>query len=116
MYLRGQCFGRRMFTVNYLESVEYCKVEGRQPCLPLRIYALSTCAFCEKAMNFLKNHDYPFEYLFLDLIDQELKKNIKATLKEQHGNIALFPLLVVNGEKAVSGFTEKDWRELLSVE
>ena len=102
--------------MNYLESVEYNKMEGKHPCPPLRIYALSTCAFCEKAMNFLKEHNYPFEYLFLDLIDRELKRNIKALLKERYGNITLFPLLVINGEKSLSGFVEEDWREELHVE
>lgn len=102
--------------MNYTEFVEYNKVKGSHETLPLRIYALSTCANCERAMNFLKEHGYPFEYLFLDLLNVELKKNIKTELKARHGNISLFPLLVINGEKAVSGFFKKDWQEVLQIE
>ncbi|AHC16317.1 glutaredoxin family protein [Salinispira pacifica] len=102
--------------MSYIESVDYKKVEGSKTKPALRVYALSTCAFCEKAMNFLKEHEYAYEYLFMDLIDREVKKSIKAELKEKHGSIPLFPLLVVDGEQAVSGFTEEKWRELLDIE
>jgi glutaredoxin-like protein NrdH len=101
--------------MSYAEQVEYSKVEGEHADHQLRIYALSTCAFCEKAMDFLKEHNYQFEYLFMDLIDRDLKKNIKTELKEKHGSIPLFPLLVIDGEQAVSGFTEDKWRELLNI-
>ncbi len=101
--------------MSYVESVEYSKVDGTRADRHLRIYALSTCAFCEKAMNFLKEQNYQFEYLFMDLIDREVKRSIKSELKEKHGSIPLFPLLVVDGETAVSGFTEEKWRELLNL-
>jgi glutaredoxin-like protein NrdH len=101
--------------VSAIESVEYTRVDGEKNDPSLRIYALSTCAFCEKAMNFLKENGYAYEYLFMDLIDREVKKSIKTELKEKHGSIPLFPLLVVDGEKSLSGFTEEKWRELLNI-
>ncbi len=101
--------------MNYIDSVEYSMVGGDKTELKLRIYALSTCAFCEKAMKFLKEQHFQYEYLFMDLIDRGLKTNIKGELKEKHGNIPLLPLLVIDGETAVSGFTEQRWRELLQL-
>ena len=101
--------------MRYVESVEYSLVDGNKTCPHLRIYALSTCAFCEKAMDFLKEHGYPFEYLFFDLIDRELKRNIKTELKQQYKDITLLPLLLLDGKKVASGFVEKDWRELLHI-
>lgn len=102
--------------MSYAESVEYTQVAGEKTDRHLRIYALSTCAFCEKAMNFLKENQYQYEYLFMDLIDRELKKNIKTELKEKYGSITLFPLLVIDASETVSGFAEAKWRELLNIE
>lgn len=101
--------------MSYIDSVDYNLVEGSKADRSLRVYALSTCAFCEKAMNFLKEQDIQFEYLFMDTIDRELKKNIKTELKEKHGSIPLFPLLVLDGKESISGFTEDKWREFLHI-
>ncbi len=83
---------------------------GRQ----LTLYALSTCAFCEKAQDYLKKAKLSFSYIFLDDMELETKKALKVELKASFGNIPVFPLLVLNGTKSVSGFSEEKYQAFLS--
>lgn len=103
--------------MSYIESMQYITVEGQaQPnSHHLRIYALSTCAFCEKALQFLKTQGLYHEYMMVDNLDPETKRELKAELKAKFGNIPVFPLLVIDHETAISGFTEDKWREAIGL-
>lgn len=96
-----------------IDSFEYQKHTGEKNDRQIRVYALSTCAFCEKAMKYLEEKGFTYEYIFMDRIPIESKKAMKGELKEQFGNIPVFPLLVVDGEQHLSGFTEPEWAALL---
>lgn len=101
--------------MRHIDTAEYHAVQGEKDEPKLRVYALSTCAFCEKSMRYLEEQGFAYEYLFLDRIPVEEKKTMKAELKEQFGNIPVFPLLVIDGEKSLSGFTEDRWAEALGI-
>lgn len=98
-----------------IDSAEYKAVEGSRSERKLRVYALSTCAFCEKSMRYLESHGFSYEYIFLDRVPVEQKKTMKTELKEQFGNIPVFPLLVIDGKEALSGFNEERWAEVLGI-
>ena len=98
-----------------LDSVSYQSVSGSKTSPALRIFALSTCAFCERSLAWLKEMDYKHDFIFVDNLDPEVKRQLKAELKEQFGPIQVFPVLVINGDRMVSGFTEDKWREALGI-
>jgi len=98
-----------------IDSTEYHYVEGEKKDKKLRVYALSTCAFCEKAMRYLEAHGLAYEYMFMDRVPIEEKRTMKGELKEQFGNIPVFPLLVIDGQEMLSGFTEERWAEVLGL-
>ncbi len=98
-----------------IDSAQYHKVEGEKNTPQIRVYALSTCAFCEKAMRYLESNGFTYEYLFMDRIPVEDKRQMKAELKEQFGNIPVFPLLVIDQKEALSGFTEERWAQSLGL-
>lgn len=98
-----------------IDNAEYHRVEGAKSSPQLRVYALSTCAFCEKAMKYLESHGFSYDYMFMDRVPIEDKRTMKNELKEQFGNIPVFPLLVVDGKEMLSGFTEERWAELLGI-
>jgi len=95
--------------------MNYIVVPGNEGSRHLRVYALSTCAFCERALEFLKKHELKHEYLFIDNIDPEVKRQLKAELKELYGTIPVFPVLIIDGKECVSGFTEENWRRQLGL-
>ena len=81
----------------------------------LTIYALSTCAFCKRAIQFLKDQDISFRYIYLDKIDLVVKTRVKSELKSKYDNIPVFPVLVIDDQRALSGFNEDRWRSELGI-
>mgnify|MGYP006279164897 CR=1 FL=1 len=98
-----------------LEKIEYENIEGEKTDHKATIYALSTCAFCRKAINFVRDNNVAFRYVYLDKIPLETKKEVKAELKSRYKNLPVFPVLVVDDDKALSGFTESQWKEALDI-
>jgi len=97
------------------DTLNFEKVPGKTQTHQLRVYALSTCGFCEKALAFLKQETFAHEYLYIDQIDPELKRALKTELKERFGNIPVFPVLVVDDKECISGFTEEKWKTALGI-
>lgn len=97
-----------------LEQIDYNQEEGTPPDEPVTIYALSTCAFCKKAIDFVKEYNLKFRWVHLDQLDLDTKRQVKAELKNRHKNLPVFPVLI-HGEKALSGFNEDKWRSALGL-
>jgi glutaredoxin len=98
-----------MYDLNYKE------VDGSKKDHDVIVFALSTCAFCRKAISFLKDNDVAFRYIYLDQVDVEKKREVKADLKGRFESVPVFPLLVVDEDVALSGFTESEWREAVGL-
>ncbi len=81
----------------------------------LTLYALSTCAFCKRAIDFLKSRDVAFRYIYLDQINPTVKASVKAELKSKYENIPVFPVLVMDDLHALSGFNEERWKTELGL-
>lgn len=99
-----------------IDKVKYKTVDGARQDHDVTVYSLSTCAFCRRAIEFLKTNDVHFKYAHLDLIDVDTKRAVKRELSEQFDNIVVFPILVVDDAKAYSGFTESVWARALDLE
>ncbi|MFW6362943.1 MAG: glutaredoxin family protein [Spirochaeta sp.] len=95
---------------------EAITVEGERTDKDLVVYALSTCAFCKRSMEFLSELGFTYSYVYLDDLELEKKRAIKAELKSQFRKLPVFPILVINGSEALSGFIEDRWRSALGVE
>lgn len=99
-----------------IDSVVYTKVAGNstQPetvkDLRLRVYALSTCGFCERSMRFLQDQGIGYEYIFIDRLDPAVKAELKEELKQRFGAATVFPYLVIDDQRIIVGFTEEKWR------
>lgn len=100
----------------YLDKIEYNSVDGTRSERDLVLYSLSTCAFCRTAMEFLKEEGYAFRFIHLDQIDLETKRGAKKELKAKYGEIAVFPVLIIDSERALSGFVPERWREAIEGE
>lgn len=98
-----------------LDQIEYTTVSGPKSDHTLRLYSLSTCAFCRRAMKYLEEHGFEYAYVHLDRIDFEVKREAKKELKEKYEDVPVFPILTVDGQEAISGFLEEKWAALLGI-
>ena len=60
-----------------IETVEYTSETGNDIGKDVRIYGLTTCGFCRRAINYMKDNKLAFEYIYIDKIPLEDKKKLK---------------------------------------
>lgn len=99
--------------MSYIESVSYTHIEGEKSTPKLRMYSLSTCGFCDKARQYLTDQGFAYDYLELDSLERETKRNLKLELKNTFGTIQLLPVLTIDGTDMIAGFNEEKWAEAL---
>lgn len=96
-----------------LKDLNFIEIPGKEYNKELVIFALSTCAFCKRAMNHLKNKEIPYKYIYLDEMEVSKKEEIKAELRRQFKKSLIFPFLVVDWQQALTGFVEVKWNEII---
>jgi glutaredoxin-like protein NrdH len=74
------------------------------------LYALSTCGWCEKTKDLLRELGVAFDYTFVDLLDGKEQDEAMDQV-EKFNPSGSFPTLVIDDRKAVVGFREKEIRE-----
>jgi glutaredoxin len=98
-----------------IDKLEFSENDGSVHKHDLTVYALSTCAFCKRAIKFLQDHDVKFKYIYLDTINPMVKRTVKSELKSRYSSLPVFPVLVIDDREAVSGFSEEKWKEILDI-
>ena len=76
------------------------------------MYGLSTCVWCKKTKKLLTELGVEFDYVFVDKLEGEEENQAVEDIKRFNPSIS-FPTTVINGEKAIVGFKEKEIREAL---
>ncbi|QEE15305.1 glutaredoxin family protein [Promethearchaeum syntrophicum] len=94
------------------EDIDFIEEDGKIATNELTVFALSTCGFCRRGLNFLRENEVKFRYVYVDKIDIEKKSKIKESLKKKFNRRVAFPFLVCNDEKAIVGFVKSDWEEI----
>jgi glutaredoxin len=76
------------------------------------LFALSTCGWCAKTKDLLKQMGVAFDFVYVDLLEgQDQDDAIQAVEKwNPHGS---FPTLVINNSRSIIGFREQEIREAL---
>ncbi len=78
------------------------------------LYALSTCGWCAKTKDLLRELGVAFDYVYVDLIEGEDQDRAMETV-EKFNPSGSFPTLVINDRKSIVGFREKEIREALGL-
>jgi glutaredoxin-like protein NrdH len=78
----------------------------------LVLYALSTCGWCKKTRMLLEDLGVEYNYIYVDLLEGEERKEIIEQVKKWNPQLS-FPTLVVNDEKCIVGFNEDKVKETL---
>jgi len=76
------------------------------------LYALSTCGWCNKTKELLRQIGVAFDYSYVDLLDGTEQDNAIAQV-EKFNPSGSFPTLVIDNKKAIVGFREQEIREAL---
>ena len=76
------------------------------------LYALSTCGWCAKTKDLLREMGVAFDYTFVDLLDGK-EQDDAMNMVEKFNPAGSFPTLVINNKKAIVGFREQEIREAL---
>ncbi len=89
-------------------------VEGSNTKNKVFLYTLSTCGWCKKTKEFLKENKVQYEYIDLDKCTKEDQKTAVEQLKEKKLPIA-FPIIIINNEKVIQGFKKDQVAEALGI-
>lgn len=90
------------------------KVPGRNKAHKVLIYALSTCVWCKKTKQFMKENGIEFEYADIDLYNPSDQEEIRKDIAKHGGNI-VFPTIIIDDKKAINGYREDRFKEALGL-
>ncbi|HLE75589.1 MAG TPA: glutaredoxin family protein [Candidatus Bathyarchaeia archaeon] len=94
--------------------MNFSKVSGKNGKHKVLVYALSTCAWCKMTKQFLKDNDIEYEYVDVDLCDEDDKVKIRQHIQNKGGNLG-YPTIVIDDEILVTGFRKDKLKEVLGI-
>jgi len=90
------------------------KVDGKNKKHHVLMYAISTCAWCKRTKQLLRNNSVEFEYVDIDLCNEEDREKIRQDIIH-HGGSLSYPTLIVDDKKLITGYDEAEIREALEI-
>jgi glutaredoxin-like protein NrdH len=84
----------------------------KKPPMKVMLYALSTCGWCKKTIELLKQLNIEFNYKYVDLLEKEEQEEA-LTIIEKFNPRGSFPTIIINDAKCIVGFNEKEIQEVL---
>jgi len=90
------------------------KVAGKKNNHEVVIYALSTCVWCKMTKQFLKDNDIEYEYVDVDLCEEEDKQKIREHIQNKGGNLS-YPTTIVDDSIVITGFRKDKLKEALGI-
>jgi glutaredoxin-like protein NrdH len=76
------------------------------------LFALSTCGWCAKTKDLLKELGIAFDYIYVDQLPSDEMRDVLRMI-EKYNPAGSFPTLVINDSKVIVGFREEQIREAL---
>lgn len=76
------------------------------------MYGLSTCVWCKRTKKLLTDLGIDFDFIYLDKLEGNEEDQAVEEVRRFNPSTS-FPTTVINGEKAIVGFKEKEIREAL---
>ena len=96
------------------ENMQFSKVPGQKRQHKVVVYALSTCAWCRMTKQFLKDNDVEYEYIDVDLCQEEDKQKIREHIQSKGGPLS-YPTIIVDDNVLITGFRTDKIRESLGL-
>jgi glutaredoxin-like protein NrdH len=94
--------------------MQLSKVSGKNSKHKVLVYALSTCAWCKMTKQFLKDNDIEYEYIDVDLCNEEDKVKIRQHIQSKGGNLS-YPTIIIDDNILITGFRKDKLKEALGI-
>ena len=94
--------------------MQFSKVSGQKRQHKVVLYALSTCAWCRMTKQFLKDNDIEYEYIDVDLCEEEDKQKIRQHIQSKGGPLS-YPTVIVDDNLLITGFRKDKLKEALGL-
>jgi len=95
-------------------KMEIVKIPGRNNKHKVFLYAISTCAWCKLAKNFLKENEIEYQYVNVDLSSEEDREKIRRDILRRGGNLS-FPTIIIDDKVLIIGFRKDKLKEALGI-
>jgi glutaredoxin-like protein NrdH len=94
--------------------MQLSKVSGKKNNHKVTLYALSTCVWCKLTKQFLTENSVEYEYIDVDLCDEEDKQKIHETIQSKGGSLS-YPTTIVDDKVVITGFRKDKLKEVLEI-
>jgi glutaredoxin-like protein NrdH len=94
--------------------MQLSKVSGKNSKHRVLVYALSTCVWCKMTKQFLKDNGIEFEYVDVDLCDDNDKEEIHRDIQSKGGSLS-YPTIIVDDKIVITGFRKDQLKEALGI-
>jgi len=94
--------------------LQFSKVSGKKNDHKVTLYALSTCVWCKLTKQFLTDNGVEFEFIDVDLLDEDDKRKVHETIMSKGGSLS-YPTTIVDDKTVVTGFRKDKLKEALGV-
>jgi glutaredoxin-like protein NrdH len=75
------------------------------------LYALSTCQWCNKTKQLLKDMGIEFDYVYVDLLEGKAQSEMLDAMEKWNPR-GSFPTLVIGNKQCIIGYQESRIREV----
>ena len=96
------------------EKMKFVKVQGGNKKHKVFLYAISTCAWCKLAKQFLKDNNIEYEYVDVDLCNNEDKEKIRNDIQNKGGSLS-YPTVIIDDKILINGFRKDKLKEALEI-
>ena len=94
--------------------MDIVKVSGKNTKHKVLMYAISTCAWCKLTKKFLKDNNVEYEYVDVDLCEDEDKDKIKQNILDRGGSLS-YPTIIIDNKILITGFRKDKLTEALEI-
>jgi len=94
--------------------MNFVKVTGKNNKHKVLMYALSTCAWCKLTKQFLKDNDVEYEYIDVDLGNEEDQEKIRRDILRRGGSPS-YPAIIIDDKFLINGFHKGKIKEALKI-
>jgi glutaredoxin-like protein NrdH len=94
--------------------MQFSKVSGKKNDHKVTVYALSTCVWCKMTKQFLNDNNIEYEYIDVDLCEDEDKKKIHQLILSKGGALT-YPTTIIDDKVVVTGFRKDQLKEALGI-
>jgi len=96
------------------EKMDFVKIAGKDKRHKVLVYALSTCAWCKLAKSFLKENGIEYEYVDVDLCNEQDKEKVKRAILKRGGSLS-YPAIIIDDKTLINGFRKDKIKEALEI-